>query len=80
MLTQPPTLKDLFEQLGLDSSEDGMTAFIEKHRGLNDSRHIEEAPFWTDNQASFLRGALLDDAEWAEVIDQLNAQLHHKAG
>ncbi len=77
MFTEQPTMKDLFTQLGLDNSDEAIEQFITKHRGMNDSRHIEEAPFWTDSQATFLRSALLDDAEWAEVIDQLNAQLHH---
>ncbi|MCW8090266.1 DUF2789 domain-containing protein [Alteromonas sp. ASW11-130] len=76
MYTELPTMQDLFVQLGLDSSEQQINSFIEKHRGLNDSRHIEDAPFWNDSQAEFLRGALLEDAEWAEVIDQLNVQLH----
>lgn len=77
MYTEQPSMQDLFGQLGLDNSDDAIDAFIEKHRGMNPSRHIEEAPFWSDAQKSFLRSALEDDAEWAEVIDQLNAQLHH---
>lgn len=77
MLVQQPTMQDLFAQLGLENSEEAIESFISEHRGMNDSRHIEEAPFWSDSQASFLRGALLEDAEWVEIIDQLNAELHH---
>ncbi|MCU7555837.1 DUF2789 domain-containing protein [Alteromonas sp. ASW11-19] len=76
MYTDQPTMQDLFVQLGLDSSDEAIDNFIEKHRGMNDSRHIEEAPFWNDSQSEFLKSALEDDAEWAEVIDQLNVQLH----
>jgi hypothetical protein len=39
---------------------------------------LSEAPFWTISQASFLREEILNDADWAEVIDQLNARLHTK--
>ncbi|MCW8108236.1 DUF2789 domain-containing protein [Alteromonas ponticola] len=76
MYTHQPTMQDLFEQLGLDSSDESIEKFIEKHRGLNDSRHIEEAPFWNASQSEFLKRELIEDAEWAEVIDQLNVQLH----
>ncbi|RDV24459.1 DUF2789 domain-containing protein [Alteromonas aestuariivivens] len=76
MFTQQPTMQELFVQLGLDSSQDAIQAFIDKHKGM--SGHIEEAPFWTQAQAEFIKGALAEDAEWAEVIDQLNAELHHQ--
>ncbi|WP_218352816.1 DUF2789 domain-containing protein [Alteromonas lipotrueiana] len=77
MFTEQPTMKDLFEQLGLDSDEDSIESFIEKHRGMNDSRHIEEAPFWNDGQKAFLKQAIHEDAAWVVVIDDLNTQLHH---
>ncbi|MBU2977158.1 DUF2789 domain-containing protein [Alteromonas sp. C1M14] len=76
MLTQQPTMEDLFTQLGLKNSPQAINQFIDKHRGMNSKRHIEEAPFWNDSQATFLRSALLEDADWVEVIDQLNTQLH----
>ena len=77
MYTEQPTMADLFTQLGIDSSEEGMDAFIEEHKGMNQSRHIEEAPFWNDSQAAFLKQAIDEDAQWVVVIDELNAQLHH---
>ncbi|MEG3768388.1 DUF2789 family protein [Alteromonas sp. 14N.309.X.WAT.G.H12] len=76
MLTQQPTMEDLFTQLGMNNSPEAIFEFIEKHRGMNSFRHIEEAPFWNDSQATFLRTAILEDAEWVEIIDQLNTQLH----
>jgi len=39
---------------------------------------LAEAPFWSTAQAAFLREEILNDADWAEVIDQLNARLHSK--
>lgn len=70
-----PTLEVLFEQLGLPADQDSIDSFINSHKGLADSIHIEDAPFWTNAQASFINGALNEDAEWAEIIDQLNSRL-----
>lgn len=76
MYTDQPQMPDLFVQLGLNSSDEAIEAFVAKHKGMNKSRHIEEAPFWDESQAEFLRQALQDDAEWAPIIDELNVQLH----
>lgn len=76
MFIQQPQLSDLFVQLGLDASEPAIDKFIEEHKGLNKSRHIEDAPFWNDSQSQFLQQALAEDAQWAEVIDELNVRLH----
>ncbi|MGB9193507.1 MAG: DUF2789 family protein, partial [Azonexus sp.] len=35
-----------------------------------------EAPFWSAAQASFLREAIGDDADWAAIADELNLKLH----
>ncbi|QPG06754.1 DUF2789 domain-containing protein [Salinimonas marina] len=78
MYTEQPTMEDLFQQLGLDSDEKSINEFIQKHHGMNDSRHIERAPFWNDSQRAFLQQALDEDAEWVMIIDDLNAQLHHE--
>ncbi|MBZ2163379.1 DUF2789 domain-containing protein [Alteromonas stellipolaris] len=76
MFTEQPTMSSLFEQLGLDSSDEAIDSFIETHKGLNKSQHIFQAPFWSESQAAFLKTAIEDDADWAEIIDQLNARLH----
>ncbi|NDV90645.1 DUF2789 family protein [Alteromonas sp. 345S023] len=76
MFAEQPTMKMLFAQLGLDDSEEGIQAFIDKHKGLNESEHIEEAPFWSERQSAFLKDALINDADWAVVIDELNVALH----
>ncbi len=67
-----PTLEALFEQLALPADQQSIENFISQNRGLKDTVHIEDAPFWSASQASFINGALNEDAEWAEVIDQLN--------
>jgi hypothetical protein len=71
------TLNALFEQLGLPASDAEITAFIETHKPLADPVALADAPFWNASQASFLQEAIADDADWAEVVDQLDALLRH---
>lgn len=33
------------------------------------------AAFWTDSQKAFLREEILEDADWAHVVDELNVRL-----
>ncbi|WP_168171544.1 DUF2789 domain-containing protein [Lacimicrobium sp. SS2-24] len=70
-----PSLNDLFNQLGLQDDTASINQFIDTHRGLDSRTRLEDAPFWSPAQANLLRGALQEDAEWAEVIDQLNCRL-----
>ncbi|HYN54653.1 MAG TPA: DUF2789 domain-containing protein [Methylotenera sp.] len=72
------TLSNLFAQLGLASDELAIDNFIRTHSHLATDVLLSEAPFWTAAQALFLREEILKDADWAEVIDQLNASLHAK--
>ena len=41
---------------------------------------LADAPFWTPSQATLLREELLEDADWAEVIDRLNSALRAPRG
>lgn len=73
-------LGTLFEQLGLPSDPASIDAFIAQHYPLPDTVKVSEAPFWSDAQARFLREELLDDADWAPIVDELNVRLHaHEA-
>jgi hypothetical protein len=67
---------ELFAQLGLPSDEAGIRAFIAQHRPLPAGMALADAPFWTPAQAALLKEQLRQDADWAEVIDQLNLALH----
>lgn len=69
------TMSNLFAQLGLPSDSDSIDAFIAAHRPLAGSSTLADAPFWTPAQASFLREELAEDADWAELVDQLSARL-----
>ena len=73
------SLSNLFTQLGLSSDELAIEQFIKTHSPLSTNTLLSDAPFWTPTQASFLREEILNDADWAEVIDQLNTKLHSKA-
>lgn len=72
------SLNNLFAQLGLPNSDAEIEQFIHTHRQLAGTISLADAPYWTAAQAAFLREEILKDADWAEVIDQLNARLHAK--
>lgn len=68
-------MSNLFAQLGQANDEAAIAKFIEAHRPLAEDVQLHEAPFWTPSQAGFLREVILEDADWAEVADELNAEL-----
>lgn len=35
-----------------------------------------DAPFWSPQQAQFLKEELREDADWAIAVDELNQRLH----
>jgi Protein of unknown function (DUF2789) len=70
------SVADLFAQLGLPNEERDIQAFVTAHRPLPGGARLADAPFWTEAQAQFLRDEIRDDADWAEVVDQLNLMLH----
>lgn len=67
-------MTNLFRQLGLDSSAEGISSFIAQH-SLDPKTHITEAAFWTDAQRALLTELLSSDADWAVVVDELGASL-----
>ncbi|EPC04524.1 hypothetical protein L861_04165 [Litchfieldella anticariensis FP35 = DSM 16096] len=66
---------ELFEQLGLPSDATAIEQFIKRHAPLPDEIALADAPFWNEAQANFLHDALEEDADWAEVVDHLDASL-----
>jgi hypothetical protein len=66
---------ELFAQLGLPSDVPGIAAFIQRHAPLDPRTRLEDATVWTPAQAALLREQLVADADWAEVVDQLNLAL-----
>lgn len=75
MNTVRPRMTNVFEQLGLDSSEAAIAEFIKTHQ-LDAHIHISDAPFWDDGQRAFIKEKLAVDDNWATIVDQLNEVLH----
>lgn len=69
-------MSDLFCQLGLPDEPAAIAEFIRCHRPLPAGMLLCDAPFWSDSQARFLREAIANDADWAEVVDALSAGLN----
>ena len=70
------SMSNLFAQLGQASDEAGIARFIAANHPLAGDVRLHEAAFWSASQAVFLREAIGDDADWAEVADALNSELH----
>ena len=68
-------LSDLFRQLGLPDDQVSIEAFVLQHRPLSSSVRLSEAGFWTESQRTFLSEEIAEDADWAEVVDDLNRRL-----
>ena len=66
---------DLFSQLGLPADEPAIRQFIATHGPLRADIVLADAPFLTASQAAFLREEKLEDADWAELVDQLDLAL-----
>jgi hypothetical protein len=69
------SMTNLFSQLGLPSDPDSIENFIADHSPLQDDVALADAAFWTPAQSAFLREEILEDADWAEIVDQLNVSL-----
>lgn len=69
------SLRELFLQLGLAADTAAIETFIEGHRPLPAAVALTEAPFWTAAQRTFLCQQLEADADWAELVDQLDSRL-----
>lgn len=70
-----PRMTNLFQQLGLASSEEAIAKFIENHQ-LDRDTFLTQATFWTNSQRQFLEEKLSSDGEWTTIVDQLNESLH----
>lgn len=69
---------DLFTQLGLPADEPAIGRFLRAHSPLATEIALADAPFWSPGQATFLREEIIKDADWAEVVDQLDAALRDR--
>lgn len=74
------TLNHLFAQLGLPADDADIERFIAAHRPLGNGVPLYRAPFWNEAQRCFLKEEIIEDADWAPVIDQLNVRLSWPGG
>ena len=70
-----PSLELLFEQLGLESDQASIDAFVAGHH-LPEGVKVSEAEFWTPNQGALLKEKIQLDDDWAPIVDELNVLLH----
>lgn len=70
---------DLFAQLGLPSDDAAIQRFVADHSPIPATLKLHQAPFWSPTQACALQEMLQQDADWAEVVDQLNLALRSTA-
>lgn len=68
-------LPELFRQLGLPDDTAAIEHFLAEHRPLPAEVAVADAAFWSPSQAQLLREKLCDDADWAELVDQLSQRL-----
>lgn len=66
------TMTNLFQQLGLPSGPEAIDEFVARHGPLPSGVPLSEAPFWSAAQANFLKEQIVGDADWAEIVDQLD--------
>ena len=69
------SLASLFDQLGLESTDQGIDAFIAKNGPLPGNVALPDATFWSTSQASLLKQKIDEDADWSGFVDQLDALL-----
>ena len=74
---EPPVHRfgDLFRQLGLADRPAEIAAFLARHRPLPAGTALADAPFWSAAQSRFLREGIADNADWAQMVDTLDASL-----
>lgn len=69
------SMGNLFAQLGLPAEPAAIDDFIATHRPLGQGVALYRAPFWSSAQRDFLKEEIIEDADWAGVIDELNVRL-----
>ena len=76
MDTTTNDLTHLFQQLGLSHSNDDIALFVNNNK-LDKHTLLIDAKCWNNGQRAFLKEALHEDAQWSEVIDQLDVMMRN---
>lgn len=72
------SMSNLFAQLGQPFDSLAINRFITANKPMAGALRLHEAVFWNASQSEFLQQAISDDADWAEVAEALNSELHAK--
>ncbi|GAB2182198.1 DUF2789 domain-containing protein [Denitratisoma sp. agr-D3] len=70
------TMGNLFAQLGRAGDEEAIDRFIHEHSPMPSALRLDEAAFWSPSQSAFLSEAILEDSDWADIVEILNTKLH----
>jgi hypothetical protein len=68
-------MSSLFDQLGLESTDEAIAGFVKSHQ-LSEDLAMEDAPFWKLLHIQFFKQAREQDADWVELVDERYALLH----
>ena len=77
MDTTSNDLSHLFKQLGLPNNQENINDFVSKNK-LDKHTLMIDADCWNSSQKAFLKEALSEDAQWTEVIDQLDVMMRNQ--
>lgn len=69
------TMNDLFDQLGLPSSDDAINQFIGSHKSIPANISLDKAACWSKAQSQFLEESWQEDSDWVGVIEELSERL-----
>lgn len=72
------TITLLFDQLGLNSTDAGINNFVSKNSPLPKDVELYKAKFWNPSQANCLKQMKDEDADWSDIVDQLDVMLRRK--
>ena len=65
----------LFDQLGLENTDEAIEQFISNHKPLRHDVLLYDADIWNSAQAMFLKEAIEEDADWVSAVDNLDVML-----
>ncbi|MCO4786220.1 DUF2789 family protein [Marinomonas atlantica] len=72
---QTHSLNELFQQLKLDDSQDGIERLVVDVAPVPSNKALWEAPEWTNEQAYKMQKLYEDEAQWSQAFEQLELLL-----
>ena len=69
------SIVSLFDQLGLESTQNNVNGFIANSGPLSANTALHQENFWNTSQASFIKLKLHADADWIQIVNRLGVML-----